>query len=351
LKIAFTADLHLTAGQMYPERYHALENIFQQMVEGRISTLIIAGDLFDETSRNYAEFDKLCSKNKDIKVLVIPGNHDSVLNQQEVTAANLEIYSEPKLQDFGGNAPPFLFLPFKKGKTMGEFISGFASELGENNWVLVGHGDWAEGYEPNPFEPGVYMPLTRSDLENFKPAQVFLGHIHKAMDKGKVHYIGSPCGLDIRETGRRRFLIFDTDAGKIEHRKVDSQVIFFNESLVILPVEDEADYIEKEIAERITSWDLEEEEIPKTQIKVKVYGYSSDKRKLMETIREAFREFTFYKSWEPDLTEVSVAEDINRAEISDRVSAWIDKLDWNTINNHPSKELILLQALKVIYED
>jgi len=351
LKVAFTADLHLTAGQMYPERYHALENIFQQMMEGEFGTLIIAGDLFDETSQNYAEFDKLCSKYKDIKVLVIPGNHDSVLNQQEVTAANLEIYSEPKLQDFGGNALPFLFLPFKKGKTMGEFISGFASDLGENNWVLVGHGDWAEGYEPNPFEPGVYMPLTRSDLENFKPAQVFLGHIHKAMDKGKVHYIGSPCGLDIRETGRRRWLIFDTETGKIDSQTVDSQVIFFNESFVILPVEDEADYIKKEIAERIKSWELKEEEIPKTQIKVKVYGYSSDKRKLMGTIKEAFRNFQFYKNWEADLSEVSVADDINRAEISDRVSTWIDNLNLNNTNDHPSKELILLQALKVIYED
>ncbi len=221
MKIAFTADLHLTTGQMYPERYQALENIFQQLVDEGINTLVVAGDLFDETSRNYAEFDRLCTKYKDIKVLVVPGNHDSLLNQQEVTAVNLEIYSEPKLKNFGENSPTFLFLPFKKGRTMGEFISGFAADLPENNWVLIGHGDWAEGYEPNPFEPGVYMPLTRSDLENFKPAQVFLGHIHKAMDRGKVHYIGSPCGLDIRETGRRRFLIFDTHTCKNESRKVD----------------------------------------------------------------------------------------------------------------------------------
>jgi len=351
LKIAFTADLHLTAGQTYPERYDALGNIFEQMIEGGLGTLIIAGDLFDETSRNYSEFDKLCSKYKDIKVLVIPGNHDSLLSQQEVTATNLEIYSEPRLKSFGENAPTFLFLPFKKGKTMGEFISGFASDLGENNWVLVGHGDWEEGYEPNPFEPGVYMPLTRSDLEIFKPAQVFLGHIHKAMDKGKVHYIGSPCSLDIRETGRRRFLIFDTDTGKIESQKVDSLVIFFNESLIILPVDDESNYINKQITERIKSWKLQQSEISNTQIKVKVYGYSSDKRKLMNTIKESFRSFTFYKNWEPDLSEVSVADDVNRAEISNRVSAWIDKLSWNNANNQPGKELILLQALKVIYED
>ena len=62
MRIAFTADLHLTAGETYPERYEALENIFEQMVEGGLGLLIIAGDLFDETSRNYAEFDKLCSK-------------------------------------------------------------------------------------------------------------------------------------------------------------------------------------------------------------------------------------------------------------------------------------------------
>ena len=351
MRIAFTADLHLTSGQTYPERYDALENILEQMVRGGLGTLIIAGDLFDETSRNYAEFDKLCSKYKDIKILVIPGNHDNLLNQQEVTAANLDIYSEPRFKSFGENAPTFLFLPFKKGKTMGEFISGFVSELPENNWVLIGHGDWAEGYEPNPFEPGVYMPLTRSDLENFKPSQVFLGHIHKAMDKGKVHYIGSPCGLDIRETGRRRFLIFDTDTGKIESRKVDSRVIFFNESFVILPVDDESNYIRKQIAERIKSWELKQSEIPKTQIKVKVYGYSSDKRRLMGTIKESFRSFTFYKNWEPDLSEVSVADDVNRAEISNRVSAWIDQLSWSNTNSQPGKELILLQALKVIYED
>ncbi len=351
MKIAFTADLHLTTGQMYPERYQALENIFQQLVDEGINTLVVAGDLFDETSRNYAEFDRLCTKYKDIKVLVVPGNHDSLLNQQEVTAVNLEIYSEPKLKNFGENSPTFLFLPFKKGRTMGEFISGFAADLPENNWVLIGHGDWAEGYEPNPFEPGVYMPLTRSDLENFKPAQVFLGHIHKAMDRGKVHYIGSPCGLDIRETGRRRFLIFDTDTGKNESRKVDSKVIFFNETFVVLPVDNEMNYIKKQITERIEGWGLEQSERAKTQIKVKFYGYSSDKRRLMEIIKESFHVFNFYKNWEPDLSEVSVADDVNRAEISNRVSAWIEKLNWNKTNNHPSKELILLQALKVIYED
>jgi len=71
----------------------------------------------------------------------------------------------------------------------------------------------------------------------------------------------------------------------------------------------------------------------------------------MGTIKESFRSFTFYKNWEPDLSEVSVADDVNRAEISNRVSAWIDQLSWSNTNSQPGKELILLQALKVIYED
>ena len=71
----------------------------------------------------------------------------------------------------------------------------------------------------------------------------------------------------------------------------------------------------------------------------------------METIKEAFRNFQFYKNWEPDLSEVSVADDINRAEISDRVSTWIDNLNFNNANDYPDKEVILLSALKVIYEE
>ncbi len=119
----------------------------------------------------------------------------------------------------------------------------------------------------------------------------------------------------------------------------------------MLPVDNEMNYIKKQITERIEGWGLEQSERAKTQIKVKFYGYSSDKRRLMEIIKESFHVFNFYKNWEPDLSEVSVADDVNRAEISNRVSAWIEKLNWNKTNNHPSKELILLQALKVIYED
>ncbi|MFQ5674588.1 MAG: exonuclease SbcCD subunit D [bacterium] len=352
MRIAITADLHLTTRQKHPERYHALENIFQQMLDEDINTIFIAGDLFDESSRNYAEFDNFCSGKAytEFEIIVIPGNHDSSLEQSEFTSGNLKIYSQPTLRDFERLA--VLFLPFKAGKTMGDYVSRFAGDLAENNWLLVGHGDWAAGMsEPNPFEPGVYMPLTRSDLETFKPAKVILGHIHKPMQHGGVHYVGSPCGLDIRETGPRRFLILNTESAKVEPRKVDTEKIFFNESFIIHPVDDESDYIRKQIAARIKSWQLQPEDLARVQIKVSVFGYSANKRKLMETIKECFRKFSFYKNWPPDLSGVSTADDINRAEVANRVFRWIKQYDWHESNDQPTKKDIFYEALKVIYED
>ena len=112
-------------------------------------------------------------------------------------------------------------IPYLPGKTMGDVIGMFADDIEPREWVLCGHGDWLEGRRsPNPYEPGTYMPLTRSDLTQYQPAQVFLGHIHARRDE-PIHYPGSPCGLDISETGRRRFLLFDTDKNQgLRERRV-----------------------------------------------------------------------------------------------------------------------------------
>lgn len=366
MKIAVTADLHLTARQEHPERYHALENILEQMLNARIETIIIAGDLFHEASRNYAEFDNFCKspKYKGIQFLIIVGNHDLRLSNQSVTAENVEIITEPRILTFNSYGLKFLFLPYRKDQTMGEEMSALASELTPNDWVLIGHGDWSEGLqEPNPFEPGVYMPLTRTDLESFKPARVVLGHIHKPMDSGTVHYTGSPCGLDITETGRRRFLVIDTDSGAIESQIVDSDFIFFNESLVVLPLRDESAYIKEQIEAMMKKWALKESEKSKVQIQLKARGYTSNKRALLETIKECFRGYAFYSSGsprdvehltsrgEPDISEVSTSDDVERAEIAHRAAEWVKKLNWQIDPEQPDKDQILLQALHVIYGD
>ncbi|MGZ5501776.1 MAG: metallophosphoesterase, partial [Nitrososphaeraceae archaeon] len=64
MKIAITADIHLKTNKEYPERYNVLKNMVDQLLEEGISTLIIAGDLFDIKSQNYSLFDELCKQEK-----------------------------------------------------------------------------------------------------------------------------------------------------------------------------------------------------------------------------------------------------------------------------------------------
>lgn len=353
MKIALTADLHLTSRDRNPERFETLENVLAEMRAERIETLIIAGDLFDDSRRDYSDFERLCSTTEyqDLEILVIPGNHDPAIDNRKIVVDNIEIITEPSIRELDGRT--FLFLPYEDGKTMGEAIAQMSSNLVADKWVLVSHGDWAEGLRvPNPSEPGVYMPLTRGDIQAYKPMRAFLGHIHAAMDAPPVCYIGSPCGLDITETGRRRCLLYDTETNQVEAREVDTPVLYFNESFVIVPADDEAGYLRAQIEERKRQWDLSEEEKAKVQLRVKVAGYSADRLALQALLKEAFEEFAFYKGQQPDIDDVRNLDDMDRLErqaIAEQVQAGVQTLDWPFGGDEPDRQDVLLEALHIIY--
>ncbi|MFH1943257.1 MAG: metallophosphoesterase [bacterium] len=352
MKIAVTADLHLTSHKDHPERFHALENILQQMLGEGIDSIVIAGDLFDVETRNYAEFESLC-RGKDyrhIQFHIVPGNHDTGIDKKVIAAENVTIYSEPELKHFDLMSLPILFLPCWKDKTMGELIASYASELTLQKWILVGHGDWVEGMrESNPLEPGVFMPLTRADVEQFQPAQVLLGHIHKPTDTSTIHYAGSPCPLNITETGKRRFLIIDIESGAITSKTMNTDFVFFDETLIVYPIEDEEQHVRDLIKAMIEEWGLSEEDKKKVRLRLKVNGYTADKTRFRNVLLDSLAGVPFYKDEEPDITEVSQSEDIERAEITKRVSEKIANLDWPDTEQEPRKDQILLEALRVIY--
>ena len=234
---------------------------------------------------------------------------------------------------------------------MGEVISSFRSELKPDHWILIGHGDWMAGIrEPNPLEPGIYMPLTRTDLISYKPNQVILGHIHKSLDENNLHYPGSPCPMDINETGRRRFLIIDSETGTIQDQIVNSEIIYFNELFYVYPVPDESQYIQEKIASKIESWQLSDEERSNVRVRVRLQGYSSDIRQLKTTIEKCFEGFQFYDSDGPDLSQVGISDDLDKAEIARQTAQWIRDLNWFSRMHEPQKEQILIEALRAIYE-
>jgi exonuclease SbcD len=353
MKIAITADVHLKTGQEYPERYNALKNMLDELVREDIYVLIIAGDLFDMGSQNYAVFDELCRDKKydRIDFHVIPGNHDSSIGPKYFTAPNIRIYTEPALVSFGDSGPVFFFIPYLAGKSMGEVIAKHRDFL-PDRWVLIGHGDYLSGTrDPNNYESGVYMPLGRSDIEYYDPSKVILGHIHKKMETGKVIYPGSPCGMDINETGRRSFIILDTSDLSIIERRVDSDYLFFIEDLLALPTSNEFEDIRNKIAGFVKSWDLSKEEVSKARVRLKVKGYTSDKKKLDAAISESLEGFKFYNDEGAALGEVSIFNDPERISIVERVKEKVELLGRDYGYPQEKMDLILEQALGIILKE
>jgi len=277
MKIAFTADCHLTT----------------QCKDNDVQLLVIAGDLFDKDLPNFAEFEELyrSSRTGDMATVIIPGNHDQQLSHKALLGEGLRVFSEPTLQLLN-DSRKILFLPYQENKTMGELIAPFAEELQGQRWVFVSHGDWTAGLNtPDPYEKGLYLPLTRTDLEIYQPELVFLGHIHLAQSDHNLYYPGSPCPLDISETGLRRFLILDTDRGEVKPYLVDSPLLYFDERFILLPSENGLDQLLIEINTRIKSWDLPKDWKNKTQDRQVLID-----RKFLTLSKRFFRDFLSIKA-------------------------------------------------------
>jgi len=266
-------------------------------------------------------------------------------------AENVKVIAEPEIISLGSPEIKFLFMPYAKDQTMGDNIALFKSDLEPGRWVLIGHGNYTGGIrEIDPYEPGTYMPLTRKDIELYKPGKALLGHIHKSVAQEIVHYVGSPCGLKINETGHRRFIVLDTDSLSVVGKTIDTDYLYFDESLIVLPMMDETGYIRSKIKDVIKLWGVSDKEKSKIRARIHFRGYTSDVKMLKHTIHESLAGIPFYKDEEPNLSEVSFSDDPERIEIANRLLAWIDKFEWNRGVNQPSKDDILAHALNTILE-
>jgi len=357
MEIAITADVHLFPGEK-PERLNALRNIFEQVEVEGIDVLIIAGDLFDEDVQDFKDFESLCHDHPKVQVKIIAGNHDPALSHDRITAGNVKVHDSVELVEIGDT--PFLFVPYSAGKNMGEQIAGKKSELEEvsGKWVLVSHGDFIGGVtEREPYEKGIYMPLYRKDLDIFRPLAAFLGHIHLPDDlpesvRGKVVYPGSPCGLEISETGRRRFLVYETADGSLESRDIKTDVLFFRESFLVIPGGDEVSRLQQEITGRIEDWQLKPSEDEKVQVRVEATGYAYNRREIAEALESGFSDFKIENEVEDQTAGVLHADkDEARTKVATETLKAIEGLGWNFADEiEPNLDEVKEEALHVIYQ-
>ncbi len=352
MKIALTADLHLTNQGSHPDRFQAFSDILRKCGSLGIEYLIIAGDLFDQNIRNYSDFESVYRENAPDQLMtyIIPGNHDFELTDSAIVLENLKVIGETQIEQL--DKLDFLFVPYQNEIMMGEAIAPFRNKLIPHNWILIGHGDWSGSvHVPDPYEKGVYMPLSNSDIINYKPLKAFLGHIHLPLESEIVHYIGSPCPMNVNETGLRHFIVFNTDDHSLEKYVVDCPNIYFQESIVILPVDDECEYLGKLIDKQIRDWELPEGWGDRVKIRVSIKGYTTDRTKILKFLQEKFSPFTFYDPRGPLVDQVNQSIDPDKASIAQEVKKWIDNLAWEGNDPEPTKEDILAEALKTIYGD
>ncbi len=319
MRVAFTADVHLASGGDHPERLAALDDILGRLEEEGVATLVIAGDLFDSGVTNPAEMESLCHRHHGTEIHIIPGNHDPGLNSRLFSASNVTVHNRPTTYRLAG--VKFLFVPYRDGTTMGEAMADQAERLRRERWFLVGHGDYYGGLRArNPYERGTYMPLTRADLRRFNPERAILGHIHEPVEgeEGRVIYPGSPCGMDITETGRRRFVVLRPETGEVRSVSVDSKVLFFNERFVCMPGREGLDKLRRNLVERVSAWSLSPRERAKVRLRVKVSGFTSDRSAVGEILQKELGGFRLYDE-EYDLSELHLSEDERLETISSRV--------------------------------
>jgi len=346
MKIAFTADLHLRNRKDTPERYRALEYILNDLTAKKISELIIAGDAFDRDFFNYSDFNDLCSGFSNIRITIFPGNHDVQISKKYFPPQNLEVINEPVLKQYGDI--PVLILPYHPVKLMDEALTEFFynNNLPER-WLLTGHGDYCTTTKDfNPYEPGIYMPLSGSAVNKFNPLTVILGHIHKPSETGRIIYPGSPCPVDINETGKRRYLIFDTSDNSIEKLPVKTDIIYFNETLISFPAANETRAICDAIDMMIKNWKLDNNEKDLVKLRLKIKGFTSNLTLLKESVIKHLKDrgIVLYDENGPDLKEVNVIKEADDDRVT-LLKKTIEKINHLKIEADRGKILEKIQEL------
>jgi len=351
MKIAITADVHLTNREKHPERFNALSNILDQLVEQCIEIFIIAGDLFDASCTTPGDLEVLLRKPhySGITTFIIPGNHDLVISEGAFTLSNINYITKPQMLNLADNTQ-VVFIPYGSGASVGEVLAENQFKVNPDSWILIGHGDWLTGIPlRNTYEDGMYMPLSSRDIQIYRPRKVFLGHIHAKTDSTIVHYPGSPCGVDVTETGIRSYIIYDTASGKFERREVDTDVIYFNELITIIPMTDEGLYINKIIKRTIDAWNLTASQKKKARIRLILQGYSTNRGDLTRVITESLEQANCKLYEQPDVSKVKSSNDTMRAEIAESVQEKILDMDFNHHMDEPIQDDYILAAMNIIY--
>ncbi|NLH38986.1 MAG: hypothetical protein GX445_02865 [Elusimicrobia bacterium] len=352
MKIAITADNHLKTYKETPERYKAVVDIFEKCLSNGVDYLIMAGDVFDSTNSNdskYGDFSRICKDHSNLNLIIFAGNHDPDLKQIFFTADNIEVIEKPLIKTFDGIQ--FLFIPYDGTKTMHTAISEFMGDKKiDSRWVLVGHSDYVSGGVTNGYDYGTYMPLFAKTISLYNFSKVFLGHIHKPSTIGSVLYPGSPYPLNINETDKRGFIVYDISTDRFERMPVETDVIYFDEEFLNFPVDNETDYIKKQIDDVIKGWDISGDNLKKVYMRISIKGFSKNLKELKNEVQKHLQSYGIKLYEDINLNNLKILSnpDDERILLLNKVMDKVKKLDMKKFL--ATRDDVIEKSMEIIFK-
>jgi len=338
VKIVHTADVHLS--QDHPERMEALEEIVDLCEEEKADLLLITGDLFDANVNIEdlkTEVRPLFSENS-FQTLVIPGNHDkSAFRQEDYFGEDIEVlqdkpYSQKLLDDVNIVALPYTSEAFS------ELIQPLSEAIEEDREnIMMVHCTLA-GASGGFGDETTYLPVRPSEIVQTGFDYVLAGHIHssatrKTFGETTFAYSGSPVSISSSETGTREVWILETGKG-LETREIDTEY-YIREEKELLPGEEEK--VQDEVEE-----DLEEKDLGKASVEIKLEGFTGEK---VQELSERFEETV--KGLEPAEVDVDTLNLESASSIMDSeiYREFREKMDEESFENPEKVEEKFLRGL------
>lgn len=360
MKIALTADLHLkditdSSDITVHHRYEVLKEIILFAKANNISQIYLCGDTFDERLRNPSNFEKLCGEDSSIQFFLIPGNHDYDIKKSDFISKNICVIEQPEWVELSNDVEALL-VPYQK-KTFDEVLLECYNkhESKKDKWILVGHGNYLsrtsiQSYLALTKNEPMYMPLSRSIVSAYNPYLVFLGHTHKPFEEDKVISLGSPYPISSNETGKRRFIVFDSNTLEYKTFYVPVFRLYLDVEFYVYPYKEKKlliDSLKKQWNNVVSANELSPDDLDKTFLTITFSGCIQQRNLIENLIDELFNDNPV------KIVKKNFDNLINANNIDSIMEVFLEKLD-EKIESIPNEykhlaDLVRSKAIEIVF--
>lgn len=250
--LVHTADVHLRPDA--EERLDALEAVLEVATGLEADVLTIGGDLFDrpadvETLRS--DLRNRLFTDLPFEVLLIPGNHDVEAFRGDLFFGDACTVVADEAHFGSWTAPDgdlrVVAVPYRETADDDLLLALADREPFDGTDVLLFHGSLDAPIGGDAGDEGAYryFPVSEAELTELGFDAYLAGHYHGQhlvpFDNGaQFAYPGTPASTRTSETGRRRVVTLDTDAGcGIEFEPLDT-VHHLEKRLTVTPGDEDA---------------------------------------------------------------------------------------------------------------